>query len=563
MPLHTAMFRLSEFRLTPLQYTWNLALFFASFGNLALWRQLWHVADVHGAHEFLFLLSLPLFFFTVFNLLFSFLAWPWLRKPLFAFLLFASAACSYFMLNYRVVIDRGMMQNLFETDSAEFFSYLSPSLLLYLLVLGILPALLILRVRKRQSETLWGGIAAWSGNIALSCLILLALAFCFYKDYASLFRNNPVLVHTITPINFLKNGYSYFSRRHDASQPMTVIGEDAMRPTPVTVNTRPKLLVLVVGETARARNFSLNGYEHPTNPLLSARPGVISFRDVTSCGTATAVSLPCMFSRLSREKFDADRAAHEENLLDILQRVGIEVFWRDNNNSGCKGVCARVPREIMPLSKNPSFCTNPDGTCHDEVLLDRLGRKIDALKGDAVIVLHQLGSHGPTYYQRYPESAKKFTPTCDTNQIQRCDTESLVNTYDNTLLYTDRMLDEAIGLLAERAKNRDVALIYLSDHGESLGEKGMYLHGTPYMIAPEEQKKIPMVMWFSPEFTADTGIDPVCLKQNAQRNAYSQDNLFHSVLGLFSIRTKEYRSDLDLFSACRADTLVTLAARPR
>ncbi len=544
------MHRFPVFRLTTQQFVLIAALFFTTLGNLPLWRQLASLVSLHDLHGMFFALSLPVFFFVVFYIFFSLLAWPYLRKPLFAFFLMTSAACCYFMLNYQVIIDRGMIQNILETDPAEAGSYFSLALVLYLILLGALPTVLLFRVRFEEKHSLGERAATWCGGFVLSLLVVAGLASFFYKDYASLFRNNRTIVSTILPINYLKGTYSYLHRRYESQQPLVAIGTDAVRSKPASTG-RPRLLVLVVGETARAKNFALNGYERQTNPRLSQRNDIIAFQNVSSCGTATAVSLPCMFSPMTRENFNETRAAHEENLVDVLQRTGVQLLWRENNNGGCKGLCNRVPSEDMPKTKNPEFCKNADGTCYDNVLLAGLDEKIQAMTDDGMIVLHQLGSHGPTYFARYSEDEKRFAPTCDTNQIQNCNTESLTNTYDNTLVYTDKMLDETITLLQRYAETRDTAMIYLSDHGESLGEKGFYLHGTPYFMAPDEQTHIPMVMWFSPPLAADSGIDLACLRKNAQNNAYSQDNLFSSILGFFSVRTQEYRRDLDLFEDCR------------
>ncbi len=269
-----------------------------------------------------------------------------------------------------------------------------------------------------------------------------------------------------------------------------------------------------------------------------------------------------MFSQMTRRQYDDVRAATEENVLDILQRTGISVLWRNNNNGGCKGVCERVPTEDMPALKVAGQCVNADGTCYDEVLLHQLGTRIDAMNGDALVVLHQLGSHGPTYFERYPAQSRAFSPTCDSNQIQQCSNEALVNTYDNTLVHTDRMLGRTIDLLQGYSDQRDVALIYVSDHGESLGERGMYLHGTPYFIAPREQTQVPMVMWFSPEFSRNAGVDLACLRGNALHRAHSHDNVFHSLLGLFGVNSTVYRRDLDVFAGCRASASPAVATSP-
>lgn len=536
----------------PIVLVWATALFFTTIGNIALWKTLWGLIDLNSLRSVLFLASLPLVLFCLFNLLLTpLLALPFLRRPLLVLLVVVSAACSYFMLHYNVLIDRSMVQNVFETNQAELNAYLSLPLLLTLLALGVLPAAGLALVRTTSGAGSIRSLLVWPVSVLASLLVLLAIGFAFYKDYSSLLRNNRHIRDQVLPLNVVRHTHGYLKGLYSTrQQPLRAIGMDAQRaPGP-----RPKLVILVVGETARSQNFQLNGYPRATNPRLSRKEGVISFNDVSSCGTATAISVPCMFSQMTRGQYDDVRAATEENVLDILQRTGISVLWRNNNNGGCKGVCERVPTEDMPALKVAGQCVNADGTCYDDVLLHQLGARIDAINGDALIVLHQLGSHGPTYFERYPAASRAFSPTCDSNQIQHCSNEALVNTYDNTLVHTDHLLGKAIDLLQGYADQRDVALIYVSDHGESLGERGMYLHGTPYFIAPREQTQVPMVMWFSAEFSRNAGLDLACMRGNALHRAYSHDNVFHSLLGLFGVSSTVYQRDLDVFAGCRTGT---------
>lgn len=536
----------------PIILVWAAAFFFTTIGNIALWKSLWGLIDLNSLRSVLFLASLPMVLLCLFNLMLTpLLALPFLRRPLLVLLVVVSAACSYFMLHYNVLIDRSMVQNVFETNQAELNAYLSLPLLLTLLALGVLPAAGLALVRTTSGAGSIRSLLVWPVSVLASLLVLLAIGFAFYKDYSSLLRNNRHIRDQVLPLNVVRHTHGYLKGLYSTrQQPLRAIGMDAQRaPGP-----RPKLVILVVGETARSQNFQLNGYPRATNPRLSRKEGVISFNDVSSCGTATAISVPCMFSQMTRGQYDDVRAATEENVLDILQRTGISVLWRNNNNGGCKGVCERVPTEDMPALKVAGQCVNADGTCYDDVLLHQLGARIDAINGDALIVLHQLGSHGPTYFERYPAASRAFSPTCDSNQIQHCSNEALVNTYDNTLVHTDQVLAEAIGLLRGYSAHRDVALIYVSDHGESLGERGMYLHGTPYFIAPREQTQVPMVMWFSPEFSRNAGLDLACMRGNALHRAYSHDNVFHSLLGLFGVSSTVYQRDLDVFAGCRTGT---------
>ncbi|MGO4779028.1 phosphoethanolamine transferase, partial [Lysobacter sp. 2RAB21] len=153
-----------------------------------------------------------------------------------------------------------------------------------------------------------------------------------------------------------------------------------------------------------------------------------------------------------------------------------------------------------------------------------------------------------SYYLRYPPRLRVFTPTCDTGELGQCGREQIVNAYDNAILYTDEFLARTIAYLSEDA-DRDTAMIYVSDHGESLGENGLYLHGVPYSIAPKTQIKVPMVMWMSPGFIGSRGVDMQCLRAESAKPA-SHDNLFHSILGLMQVQTNVYRKDMDLFAPC-------------
>jgi lipid A ethanolaminephosphotransferase len=198
--------------------------------------------------------------------------------------------------------------------------------------------------------------------------------------------------------------------------------------------------------------------------------------------------------------------------------------------------------------KDPVLCANNE--CRDEILLQGLQSFIDNLDKDTVLVLHQMGSHGPEYFKRYPKAFEKFTPVCESNALNNCSRESIVNGYDNTLLYTDHVLASLIDILRSNQSKVDTAMIYLSDHGESLGEYNLYLHGTPYMLAPDQQKHVPMIAWFSDSYQQSFAVDTHCLEK--ERNApLSQDNLFHSMLGLLQVHTSVYNPALDMFAGCR------------
>jgi lipid A ethanolaminephosphotransferase len=253
-----------------------------------------------------------------------------------------------------------------------------------------------------------------------------------------------------------------------------------------------------------------------------------------------------MFSTYGRRNYDQDAIRAHQGLLHVLDHAGVGVLWRDNQ-SGCKGVCDGLPMDQLSSSDDPQWCNGH--RCLDEIMLKDLDRRIDAVTGDMVVVLHQLGNHGPSYFERYPAEFDRFNPTCDTAELGDCTVEQVVNTYDNALLYTDHFIAETVRLLARRG-DRDTALVYVSDHGESLGEYGLYLHGMPWAIAPREQTKVPMVMWVSEGFANGVGLDRSCLDE-AARLPVTHDWLFHTVLGLMKVSTALYDPAFDVTAGCR------------
>ncbi|WP_240674257.1 phosphoethanolamine transferase [Crenobacter cavernae] len=485
----------------------------------------------------------------IFNILVSLLSWPYLTKPIAVILLVLSASLAYFMHKYGVMIDVDMIRNVAETDPAEATELFDAQMLAYIVGLGGLPAALVCWVRIDYGNSWWKGLLLRGGALALSAALAGGLVMSFYQDIASIARNNRQLRFLLVPSNVLQAGYSYAKSATGKPRVIKPIGEDAHRDPAEAARPKKALTVIVVGETARAANFSLNGYARETNPLLKKQDGLINFPDAYSCGTETAVSVPCMFSGLGRENYSDEKGKSQQGLLDVLKRAGVEVLWRDNN-SGCKGACDRVAYESADdyRGKLPESCR--DDECYDEAMLYRLQDYVDQLKGDAVIVLHQKGSHGPAYYLRYPPRFDAFQPTCRTNQLQKCSREEITNVYDNTILYTDYFLSQTIAFLRKNGGRFDTSMIYLSDHGESLGENNMYLHATPYLFAPDVQKHIPMMVWLSDGYQKDFGVSHACLKARAAQ-PHSQDNLFHSVLGIMNVKTRLYQPELDLFRPCR------------
>ncbi|GAL06158.1 phosphoethanolamine transferase EptA [Photobacterium aphoticum] len=536
-------------RLRSMGFTLLIALYFTVFQNMALWHHLSVLYAAQKVQGWGFLLTVPVFIFVLMNVVFTLLIWPRVYKVIIPVLILAATGVTYAMYQYGVVFDHGMMVNVVETDTHEATSYLSPALFGWFIGLAVIPLILLWRVKVDFGASTRQLLLKKGMSILLSLVVVGAIAGLYYKDYASLLRNHSEIKAMINPTNFLSAGYRVLKERvYEAHLPFEVIGTDAVdRNAALAEKGKPNVLVLVVGETARAQDYALDGYDRNTNPYLS-KESILSYQNVSSCGTATAVSVPCMFSRMTHDNYDALTARHQEGLLDVLKHAGVSVTWIDNN-SGSKGVANRVNVIITQGSNDPTLC--PDGMCYDGILLKPLKQQLAHIEGDTVIVLHLMGSHGPTYAKRYPKAFARFKPVCETSDLQQCSQEALINTYDNSLVYTDYILDQIIGLLKEESSKVNGAMLYMSDHGESLGEQGIYLHGMPYSIAPSQQTHIPMITWFSPTFTQHQRLDGQCMSQVAQHDKLSHDNVFHTVLGMMDISTNTYDPHLDMLAACR------------
>ena len=540
----------------PLHAVWLIALWLAGPGNLPLWQRILALDDTL-AHRLTLLAGLGLVVASATAALLSLLAWPRVFRPAATALVLVTAFNSHFMWQYGVVIDPTMIANVVHTDAREVRDLLSLHLLgTALLVAG--PPLWWLWRRPIAARPWWKQTGRNLVGVVTGLLLVVGVGLLSYQGLASLMRNHKSVRYMINPLNSV-----YAAGRVAADQlPQQVrtlqpVGEDAALGAGYATQQRPPLLMLVIGETARAQNWGLSGYARDTTPALKRwqqQGDLVNFPNVQSCGTNTHVSLPCIFSPLTREQ-GGDKTPTQENLLDVLQRAGLAVLWLDNQ-SGCKGVCERVPNTSTREVKLPGLCA--DGECFDEAMLNGLDARIAALDPvrrarGVVLVLHQMGSHGPAYSRRTPADRKPFLPECTSNTLSACAPEQLVNAYDNTIAYTDHFLDQSLQWLQQQAQagQYDTGLVYLSDHGESLGEKGLYLHGVPYAFAPAQQTHVPMVAWLSPTLQQRSGVRTDCLRQRAAE-PLSHDNLFHTVLGLMDVSTKVREPALDVLSPCRS-----------
>ena len=469
-----------------------------------------------------------------------------LQKPVAALLIVISASAAYFERHFGTLIDRELVRSIIETTPTEAQHLVTLDAVLRIAITGVLPAALVFwpRVRRvRLVHQLW----RWPLAVVLSLAVFLGGMFADYKAASAALREHHDLSGAYQPgatlAALVRYGKEQFAVTDRVVQP---VGTDAHPGPRLEAARKPVLLVLFVGETLRAANFGLDGYARDTTPELAQRD-VINMGQTSSCGTATAVSLPCMFSPLTQAEYSRDGFLSNENLLDVLVRAGFDVRWVDNN-TGDQHIAARLGWERVDPASDPSACVEE---CTDEVFLPMIEQTAASITRNTVLVLHMIGNHGPAYYLRYPEARARFAPACETAQFADCANDEIVNAYDNAVLETDHVLAQAIDILG--ATDRVLpAMYFLSDHGESLGENGIYLHAAPLFMAPAEQTHVPMLMWLSDGFRQQMALDTDCLHSVAQAET-SHDNLFSSVLGLLDITTEARDPALDLTATCRRE----------
>ncbi|ENM5743859.1 phosphoethanolamine--lipid A transferase [Vibrio metoecus] len=528
-----------------------LAVYFALPLNLPVYEKLAQIFTESAQIHWGFVISIPLFFLFALNFIFQIFSWPYLFKPFFALLLIISSVLSFVGFQYGTIVDRDMLVNVLETNSSEASSYLTVYSVLWFVFLGVLPALWLLFTPIRKETGVWRFLGKKGLSMLVSLLAVALIAALYYQNYSSVGRNNSSLKKMIIPTHFIYSSVGLVKQRY-FTKPMVykMIGTDAQQKTIATdsPDQKPTLVFFVLGETARVQNYQYFGYPRDTNAYTQPFQPIF-FKNVASCGTATAISVPCMFSNMTRDNFDRNRADNQDNVLDILQRAGISLLWKENDG-GDKGVAKNIPLKELARDKREGLC---DGdTCYDIAMLENLDQEIADQNGNRMIFMHIIGSHGPTYFKRYPKEMAVYQPDCPRADIENCSVEQIVNTYDNTIRYTDYVLAQLMTKLESLQKDYNTALIYISDHGESLGENGMFLHGMPYNLAPDYQTQVPLLVWMSQGFSQSKGIDVDCLRSKTHL-PYSHGNLFHSLLGVMDVSTEAYETSLDLFSQCRTN----------
>ncbi|MEX8521631.1 MAG: sulfatase-like hydrolase/transferase [Leptothrix ochracea] len=463
---------------------------------------------------------------------------PRLIKPLALLFTLVNGLALYAMNSYHVVLDQEMISNVWNTNTAEATALFHPKLLVYLALAGGLPAWLAWKLPLAAEGRLRRSI-----HLGLTWVVGGLVVFSQSSAWLWIDQNAKVVGGLMLPWSYVINSTRHLSEQHDAHRQLEPLPPIAWQSPSATA--KPVTVVLVIGESARAANFSLYGYARETNPKLKQRqaqsPAQLQVLPLAqSCATYTTRSLECILAHQPQ----AASITHEV-LPAYLSRSGhVDVVWRSRNwgEPPMSGVNVIRGDALAALCVAPQ-CTRPD---LDDSLIAGLEQDM-ARAGPKrqLIVLHQAGSHGPEYHKKYPADFAKFLPTCDSVDLKACSADALVNAYDNSVAYTDDLLDRLISTL-ERQTERRTVLIYLSDHGESLGEGGWYLHGAPDMLAPKVQKEIPFLVWMSPAFAQDFRVKPERLNSTTPN---TQGRIFHSVLGALGGRSPAYLAEQDIFEA--------------
>ncbi|TPE55222.1 phosphoethanolamine--lipid A transferase EptA [Maribrevibacterium harenarium] len=447
-----------------------------------------------------------------------------LAKVLATLFLLTNACALYFLNTYQVILDKTMIGNILNTQTSESSQYLSFTLLLYVLLLGVLPSWWLWRMQVSTASR-WRLATQWLVGMGLSIVwIWSASATWLWID-----KHGKALGGTILPWSYIVNSALYYQDYAALHVTQTPLADGSF------TNQEKTVVVLVIGESARAENFSMYGYARNTNPKTS-QSGAVAMANTRACASYTTAAVACILAHTKEKSF----GKVYETLPTYLQRQGVEVIWRSKN----WGEAPITVSSYLTSKELKAQCQGIDCN-YDGVLLAGLKEQIENATADKVfVVLHQTGSHGPAYNKKYPPEFEHFTPVCDSVELSKCSSESLLNAYDNTILYNDDFLARLTQTL-QSLSVQSSAYLYLSDHGESLGENGLYLHGTPYSLAPKQQLEIPFIVWMSDAFQRQHQVQPQQLRDRPEN---SQDEIFHSVMGALGLTSEFYRPDLDIFN---------------
>lgn len=528
------------------------------FLNNTLFLKIYSSLDFKVFGDYALVVSVFVILLLVFFVIVNSLTFNKIVKIVLVLLTTIAAVANYFSTNFGIIFNADMIRNAIATDTAEAIDFVNTTLFINLFI-TIIPVVYIAFASKLKNYSIKKAIIYKFGSSALALVIALVLVWTNFQGLSSLIRNQSAIKHLITPLNIISSTIktTFTDANPEENIKKTVIDKNP-RLGEINIQPRGSLIFVVVGETARAANWGLAGYSRQTTPELAKR-NVISFNKTISCGTSTDVSLPCMFSQVGRDNYDRSTILKEESLLAVMKRAGSNVYWMDNQ-SGCKGVCKDIPMLNVDMQKMSTLCKN--GHCFDGAMLPSIpANLLNKTSENTVIFMHEIGNHGPAYYKRYPKDFEKFIPACHDSRLQNCTLEQITNAYDNALLYTDHVLAGMIDYL-NGIQELDTALLYVSDHGESLGENNMYLHGAPYFMAPEVQTHVPMIMWISKGMKDRLALDTECLQEIATTNT-NHDMLYSTLLGITDIESKTYKKSLDFTEKCRNKAKAIKTAKKR
>ena len=464
---------------------------------------------------------LPIYVFLMFMAIHCLVLYKKTTKPLLYFFLTANAFASYFISRYNVPLNRMIMINIFETNAQEAGEFFDIHLYLYLLWTCILP-IIVIHFADIQYPPFKTQIKQRLFIIILTTLIVGGTVVPFKKQISIFTKENFNVRYMLVPTSYVSSLPQAFKMKYFSKTAYVKINKDVKKTEYRKMDGRKNLFIFVLGESARNANFSLTGYARDTcAPLTAYQDNLFVYQKMESCATLTRYALPCIFTHFERKNLNADVAGYTDNVLDIIQSNGYKVKWFENE-LGCNKMCRNVETKFTCDSRQ----------CYDIELNKQLYTDLPNITQDSFYVLHQRGSHGISYYKRYPAEFEKY--------------EELINAYDNTIYYTNYVLADLIQHLTALDDQYNVVMLYTSDHGESLGENGVYLHGGQ----ATEQREVPFMIWIGDKSMQSLNLDKDCLQKQTHMST-THDNLFHTFLGLTGLSLSVYKPELDLISSCK------------
>ena len=492
-----------------------------SLGTLLLYNIPFFSYVVENSNEsaggkMLLLTSLVLIMLAV-NFMMTYLAIFCLRivgRILLAIFAIINATAVYFIVTYSVMIDATTVENVFNTRYSEASGFFSWSLWLCILLCGVVPAVYCLLQPVVVGKAKKLGICC-AGSLA----VILVVGLLNVSQTLWISQHDTELGGLLQPWSYVANTCRVISFSQDEQ------AEEIKLPDGKITDNEKAVVVLVIGESARKANFQLYGYQRDTNPLLSKQQDLKVF-EATSCATYTTAG-----SKAILEPKDTDELY--ELLPNYAFRTGVDVAWRTSNWGEPPIHIDEYLTDTELADQYPDVDKNYDG-----ILFAGLRERIEkSPKNKVLIILHTSTSHGPKYADKYPKEFEAYKPVAKNVEEGEKNIATLVNAYDNTIRYTDYLLDNLINTLRDMTAWKS-AMIFISDHGESLGENKMFMHGLPMKLAPKVQYEIPFLVWTSKDFRDYKSDLPEVLEQHY---------IFHSVLNLLSIESPDYDKDFDIF----------------